>query len=706
MKSKQLKLRVGAGALMLAALPLAVTQALAATQLLRADTVSVTMPGGAIVPMWGYAADNAVCGSGGVTVPGPAVTVPPTDTTLTVTLKNCLPEPSSVVINGQLASAVAPVWIEPALIPNGLGGQKANPAFPNTYTGSRPAGNVTAVARSFTAEAAALGGIQTYTWGSATSPLKPGSYLYQSGTHPQVQVQMGLYGALTKDAATGVAYTQGTASAAYDTQVTLLYSEIDSALHAAVAAGTYGTTGPTSTLDYAPKYFLINGKPFDATTNPGPVASVAAGRTLLRFLNASLKTHVPEINGQYWKMIAEDGNPYPVLGNPRQQYTAFLTAGKTIDVMLNPPNAAARYAILDRRLYDTNNGAAGGGMLAYLDVTAAATAPVITSAAVTAATQGLAYSYTVTATDAPTDTLTYSLDTAPAGMTIVATTGAITWTPTNAQAVPVVVGGKPNSVNVRVTDQTGLFATQAFSVNVANVNDAPVAVNDSYMAIANSALSVLVANGVLKNDTDPDLDALSALLVGTPAGVTLNANGSFSLTAGFVGATAPATKTFQYNAVDNGTVPGPLPSVSPATVAINVIANRAPTAVADTKTVAMRRTSTLCATTLPDYPFNAQPAPQSCYSPVLLYVVKALPGSSQTGNDTDPDTAIDPTNVPTTPVMGTAPRYGAAVVDVATNTIRYTPNLNFRGTDSFSYRVKDNLGATSSTAATVRVNVQ
>ena len=24
--------------------------------------------------------------------------------------------------------------------------------------------------------------------------MKPGTYLYQSGTHPQVQVQMGLYG--------------------------------------------------------------------------------------------------------------------------------------------------------------------------------------------------------------------------------------------------------------------------------------------------------------------------------------------------------------------------------------------------------------------------------------------------------------------------------------------------------------------------------
>ena len=96
-------------------------------------------------------------------------------------------------------------------------------------------------------------------------------------------------------------------------------------------------------------------------------------------LNASLKTHVPTINGQYWKMIAEDGNPYPYLSNPRQQYTAFLAAGKTMDVLLTPSNASttanARYAIFDSRQFDTNNGAQGGGMLAYLDVTPAVVVP-------------------------------------------------------------------------------------------------------------------------------------------------------------------------------------------------------------------------------------------------------------------------------------------------------------------------------------------
>jgi FtsP/CotA-like multicopper oxidase with cupredoxin domain len=43
------------------------------------------------------------------------------------------------------------------------------------------------------------GGTQEYLF----TGLKPGTFLYESGTHQAVQVQMGLYGAMTKDAAAG-----------------------------------------------------------------------------------------------------------------------------------------------------------------------------------------------------------------------------------------------------------------------------------------------------------------------------------------------------------------------------------------------------------------------------------------------------------------------------------------------------------------------
>lgn len=88
-------------------------------------------------------------------------------------------------------------------------------------------------------------------------------------------------------------------------------------------------------------------------------------------------------------------------------------------------------------------------------------APTITSTAPTASAVGLPYAYQVTATDPDScEVLTYSLDTAPAGMTINATTGLIAWTPSAAQT------GNHN-VTVRVRDFAGLFATQSFTINVA-----------------------------------------------------------------------------------------------------------------------------------------------------------------------------------------------------------------------------------------------
>jgi lysophospholipase L1-like esterase len=80
------------------------------------------------------------------------------------------------------------------------------------------------------------------------------------------------------------------------------------------------------------------------------------------------------------------------------------------------------------------------------------TAPTITSTPITAATVGQPYSYDV---EANSDA-TYTLVSAPAGMTIDALTGLIAWTPTAADAQPVVV---------QATNNAG-SATQSFTINV------------------------------------------------------------------------------------------------------------------------------------------------------------------------------------------------------------------------------------------------
>jgi len=216
---------------------------------------------------------------------------------------------------------------------------------------------------SLTHEAAPAGGSAIYTW----SNMKPGSYLYHSGTHMALQVQMGLYGGLSHDSGVNEAYP----GVLYDNEAVLFYSEIDPALHDAVAAGTYGTAGgPTSTYEYSPKYFLINGEPFvDLVTAPVPTGYVDE-RTLLRFFSASLESHIPTLNGPYVSIVAEDGNPYRF---PRNEYSLDLAPGKTRDAVFMP-TAVADYALYDRALALTNNTASPGGMFRYLQVMAGSSA--------------------------------------------------------------------------------------------------------------------------------------------------------------------------------------------------------------------------------------------------------------------------------------------------------------------------------------------
>ncbi|MDY6833245.1 MAG: Ig domain-containing protein, partial [Chloroflexota bacterium] len=82
----------------------------------------------------------------------------------------------------------------------------------------------------------------------------------------------------------------------------------------------------------------------------------------------------------------------------------------------------------------------------------------ITSTALTTATEDQAYSYEVKATDSDTeDQLTFLLTAGPAGMIIDATTGTIQWTPDNSQ-----VGN--HEVAILVEDTEKLTDTQGFTV--------------------------------------------------------------------------------------------------------------------------------------------------------------------------------------------------------------------------------------------------
>jgi VCBS repeat-containing protein len=136
--------------------------------------------------------------------------------------------------------------------------------------------------------------------------------------------------------------------------------------------------------------------------------------------------------------------------------------------------------------------------------------------------------------------------------------GSITYTPTanfNGNA----------SFTYTVSDGVGGVATGTVNLVVAAVNDAPIAVADSYAVSEGGTLVTTLGTGVIINDSDVESSALSAALVSGPAhGVlTLNGNGSFTYTPDefFNG-----TDTFTYKVND-----GSLDSAA-ATVTLNVAA--------------------------------------------------------------------------------------------------------------------------------------
>ncbi len=142
--------------------------------------------------------------------------------------------------------------------------------------------------------------------------------------------------------------------------------------------------------------------------------------------------------------------------------------------------------------------------------------------------EGVPLTLTATATDPdlPADTLSFSLLLAPSGASINADTGEFAWTPTGAQ-----VG--VHDLTVQVSDKEGLLDFTSFSVTVGSVNEAPVAVDDVYIAPPGTTISP-TAPGVIANDRDPNGDPLTASLVsGVRYGdLTLRPDGSFDYTPG------------------------------------------------------------------------------------------------------------------------------------------------------------------------------
>jgi hypothetical protein len=237
---------------------------------LTAGPATLTMPDGSIVPMWGYSCGTALttstatCAALNTHAPAggwsPVVITVPSGQNLQINLTNSLsftaPDasinqiPTSIVIAGQLGGGLG----KP-------GTSNASPAHENLST-TWPIANTGPVfvppsqpnrVQSFTTEVPGGTGVTAGTSAAAltwTAP-RPGTYLLESGTHPSIQVPMGLIGMVVVtcapgDTSTGCASSPaglGTAypSVTYSADARLLFSEIDPAQNKAVDAAVKST---------------------------------------------------------------------------------------------------------------------------------------------------------------------------------------------------------------------------------------------------------------------------------------------------------------------------------------------------------------------------------------------------------------------------------------------------------------------------------
>lgn len=293
--------------------------------------------------------------------------------------------------------------------------------------------------------------------------------------------------------------------------------------YAVTVTATYTTSGSATTQSSTG--FTIN---VTLVNDPPSITSsaVTSGSEGVAYAYNPAATD-PESNTLTWSLSTNPGwlsiNPSTgaISGTPPQA-TANYTASVGVTVTdngVNPSNQSA-----------TQN--------YTISVTAVNDPPAITSSPVTTATESVAYSYQVAATD-PDSTLSYSLTTAPSGMSIGAS-GLISWTP------PQALSNYTANVTVQVTDGV-TPKTQSFVITVTAVNNAPVITGSpttSAVEFQQYQYQVVAS--------DPESQAITYSLTNAPSGMSISTGGLITWTPG-VGVTSSGTVTLHVNDGTNDT---------------------------------------------------------------------------------------------------------------------------------------------------------
>jgi len=207
-----------------------------------------------------------------------------------------------------------------------------------------------------------------------------------------------------------------------------------------------------------------------------------------------------------------------------------------------------------------------------------------------------------------------------------------------------------DSFTYTITDGNGETSTGTVNVTVNPVNDAPLAEDDTVTTDEDTPITI----DVLSNDDDVDGDALTITSVSNPASGTAQiVNGQIKYTPNnnFNG-----TDTFTYTVSDgNG-------GTDTATVTVNVDSlNDAPVALDDVV---------------------------ATYEDTVVAINVLI-------NDTDADSDVLTITDVTDGANGT--------VVIENDQVKYTPNADFNGVDTFTYTISDGNGGTATATVTVHV---
>lgn len=264
----------------------------------------ISTPDGNSIYMWGYAINGGM-----MQYPGPTLILNQGDT-ITITLTNELNMPVSIIFPGQ----------DGVMATGGIPGKITREAPPQ--------------------------GSVTYSFAA----LRPGTYIYHSGTDPDLQVEMGLFGAIIvrpsgyDEMNNRIAYEHQ--DSAYDYEYLFLLSEIDPRYHQLAEVGRYNEIDTTT---FFPVYWFINGRaapdtmlPANATYLPNqpyncmPVARPNE-KILMRMIGAGRDAHPFHTHGNHHRIIARDGR---LLTSDLQNnginlvethFTTTVVPGQTVD---------------------------------------------------------------------------------------------------------------------------------------------------------------------------------------------------------------------------------------------------------------------------------------------------------------------------------------------------------------------------------------